>query len=411
MAYQLSDPSRLISTSDPVFTQSPEAAMKDTDDLVQPVTRKGQFFVLPSVAERIQGLYRAIPIGHPSFELVRQLHLNLQQQQEQQQQQQQQLMQVTRNSESLSENLKCLSSITQAHRLHDTILKLSTTHCHPRTTVRAFPRNRNEPDHQMTVTLETYIGDVLIAYYLMGHSLAEIVEGPTTHEHWLKSIDNFENYSCRENDPLRWYRHWVVIHSTILRTLPLKKYLLGQYKITPICGIQGRCLPDNIEWIQPHYPFSGGCNPLLYAWGRSLLPAEPPLTFDPRQFYHTTTLRNFGPLGPAFRGRDSVRSVSVGSHVINYLQEPDYQPLETWEMENYECYVVRVASRVRHQKFWDWISELPRECYMNRPMTVEPPLVTIHYVGIGQIGEDQRREEAADFAAIVRERQRRELGL
>lgn len=372
MAYQLSDPFCLISTFSPAFLQSAEAELQHSSaNLLQTVTRKDQYFVLPSIAERIQGLYRAIPLRHPSNTLIRELYLDLEQVQ---------LLGVGEeemNTQNVSRNVNRLSSITNAHRLHNTILKCSTTHCDPIT-------NADPPQHELTVRLDTYLGDVLISYYLMGHSEAGMVEGVTTQKAWLKQLSR-EKMAENPYDTLRWYQYYVFLHSTLLRTMPMTTDQLEQYKLTPICGIKGITVPYHTNYVQPHYPFLGKAHLALEIRDTSVIP----VVFDNHDFFHTTTFREFGPLGPAFqfRGRDSIRTVKMGrQNLVAPLVSPQYMTLPAWKVEEEGRHAIESLSiqnwftpEPPPGHLWAWLSELPRECYKNRPMTVESPTVTINF--------------------------------
>lgn len=345
-AYQLCDPSRLISVHE-------ISSLKDKK-LVGCESEHWQ--VLPSVAERLEGLYRAIPQSHAGKDLARELWLDAKQLNDEE---------ITGDA-SFSASIQQLHSLLKAHRLHNLLLSKSTINCRP---PPADPSIAIYNDLTMTVTLDQYMGDVLLANYLMAHAIAGLVEGPTTYEKWIQHLTRQQD---EEATPLDGYQYWIFLHSTILRTLPMKPEWLQQMRLQPICGVQGKAGAD---YISPPYPFLAPettnnalkvlAGPLQRRQGNHHLWA------------HSTRLDDFGPLGPAFRGRDRVRTVvmnpgsllrHLGMFHAFYGMGVALPPATTtlysvWFQES--------------QTETSWMVNLSKDCYRNRPMTVQPPQITI----------------------------------
>jgi hypothetical protein len=272
--------------------------------------------------------------------------------------------------------------LCKAHKLHAAILsnviQNDPQHFDPSLPQDFRSQARPPPDDstRLSVSLERYLGDVLIAYYLMAHSIAGLVrEGAPTENKWVKKLqrsvfsspqlpasrrDDHDDFFDESDDeelprPLNatgWYHVWVYYHSTLLRISLLTEDQQERLGIDS----SGIHLPGGL--VQPHAPFFGSRKNLM-------LMATSYFTVQPRAAMRTT-LHRFGPLGPAFRGRDEITSVVMEADDIVYcinnavsmgsanasLLPPDPQVLQ-------------------------WMMELYQECKRTRPMTVTPPVVTI----------------------------------
>lgn len=392
-AYQLLDPCRLVPVRDIAAFTSPTRDLLESDHgcLLQEINGdEKQWYIVPSIAERIQALYRALPPSHPSNEDVRQLLLDLQHEPSL-------LSDDGITTSHFGTCLEELRSISKAHRLHDFILSEATISSSPPPADTGFAANATSEmraGSSLTTTLEQYIGDVLIAYYCMGHSIAGIVEGPTTHRRWTLDLLHPRRQEIVEG-PLHWYRRWVYLHSTILRTFPMTRQQLESYKLaSPPSGIQGRTEPRKTEYIHPHYCFLGTGTPVVgettAVVSDLIVPIANNSSSQRSKYIHKTRWNQFGPLGPAFRGRDRVQTHSISPGLlVNRLHNPCFGHSPTWlllaegrhfisDSPAMTCWFAPFTEAADGMdKLTRWIAILPRECSKNRPMTVQPPIVTI----------------------------------
>jgi hypothetical protein len=368
-AYQLQDPSRLrvllYGTTDD----------DDTSILSDSLANKDRWHVLPSVAEQVQSLSRALPSSHPLEEELRELVLDLQQE----------VILIIDNDEDVSKQLKRL---TKAHRLHASLLSRCTLNCRPircdpgfLTTRTTTPCSDDDPDPTtLTVTLEHYLGDILAAYYLLGHSISRIVQGGPTHRQWSQQITS--QLQQQSTDANVWYQIWIYFQSTLLRSFPLTPDQCTALKVLP-CGIRGRTVPQNVDYIHPHYPYIG-TGTLVVEETTDVVQAflQHTSVEDIPRLVHRTTLHHFGPLG-AYRGRDRVRSITMDpGSVVHRLHHPSFCIPPTWfllEQGRHEILDNPAfdAWFVGQDGVLQWMLELQEECGRSRPMTVQPPMVTI----------------------------------
>ncbi|CAB9508246.1 expressed unknown protein [Seminavis robusta] len=377
--------------------------------LLQPESHKG-WHTLPSVKERLEGLYRALPSTHPSNDALRELVQDLKLE----------LADATTTVSGPDVNfdtcLSFLKSVMKSHQLHDRILAKSTVRCEPTRADRGWATTHHAAvDHMnLTVTLDQYLGDVLVAYYLMGHSVAGLVEGPTNMKQWLRMVGVSTAQSARMVDPqgsnndasssLKAYRQWVFLHSTFLRTWPMTVQQLQHYKLTPICGITCRTDGMDLEYVQPPYCFVAEArqpmqgthqSTTLFGQLEAIRVHQDPYSMS-RQWGHQTIVNEFGPLGPAFRGRDRMRSLSLEPRdLVGYLYSEsctlarvshdsimppsvDYQRrLHRWLSLGQDPAPDELLDAGEGPTITSWMMELPRQCYRTRPMTVHPPMVSI----------------------------------
>lgn len=385
-AYQLVDPNKLR----PAKTLSNYRRSSRNDDskesLCQPITGdKEQWHIVPSVQERMESLYQALPAQHSSNEDVRRLWLDLQ------------ADPLILLSEEGIQNahfpstLQELHTLTLAHRRHEELVRECTVDANPPPATSGFTDN---PDIVLTTTLEQYIGDVLVACFLMSHLFAGMVEGCTTFSQWTKLV------STPDTQPVAIYKCAVFLHSNILRIYPMTKKQLRSYKL-PMVGIQGKTRTRAIEYIQPHYCF-------LNAKGFDLFDKATQQAAEKVQnllrTYYSLDMRwnSFGPLGPAFRGRDRVQSVhrpimdlAVCLQVIELRKRFSMNTPLMYSDDGQHT----LADDEGHTNTWftaemepndlasfpSWFFHLPRICFKSRPMTVEHPVVSIidHGVPMG----------------------------
>jgi hypothetical protein len=236
---------------------------------------------------------------------------------------------------------------------------------------------RQLPDSTcLSVSLERYLGDVLIACYLMAHSIAGLVrEGAPTEANWVQQLqdtvfspppsldtdddffddDSDDDYEEQQQqqcpprlDAAGWYHVWVYYHSTLLRISLLTRDQQERLGIDDSSGIP---LPGGL--VQPHAPFYGSRMQLML------------ISVQPRAAMRTT-LNQFGPLGPAFRGRDEMTSRVMEADDIVYGIN---SAISTG--------MASASLLPPNPQVLQWMRGLYQECRRTRPMTVAPPLVTI----------------------------------
>jgi hypothetical protein len=359
---------------------------------------KDHWHQIPSVCERIVSLYRAMPSSHPVNKELLELISDLKQGD-------QNFSQAHKSSSDvdLSSSYNQLQRCTKAHRLHASILAQCTVHSNPSPCSRYSAVNvtnvsASDPT-SLNVTLETYVGDVLCACYMMGHKVAGIIEGGFTHVDWCKHILSLVQKK-QTHYARSWYQFWVYLHSTLLRTFPFTPSqmmtLLGSTS-----GICGTSVPHNVDYIHPHYCYLGMeahlvqqttkvVRTLLLQLANSF--GEPPAVTT--RMAHQTTMNHFGPLGPSFRGRDEIRTRIMNPFsLLHRLHHPSYEIPTTWFLVQQKEHMI-IDSRTFHSWFAGtdtvvrWMLELKEECGKSRPMTVTPPIVTIEHVPLNRFMTD-----------------------
>jgi hypothetical protein len=369
----------------------PNTNHDSTKSLLQPLTGEiEQIHLVPSVQERIESLYRALPNSHSSHEGVRKLWLELQEGPP--------LLLMEEGiifSTHFRSSVQELHSVTLAHRWHEALVRACTVDGTPPRATMGF--GDNPAGAALTTTLDQYIGDVLMAYFVMGHVIAGIVEGRTSHSQWT------DHLLSPNPDPQRWYKRWVFLHSCILRTFPLTSNQLHHYKL-PLAGIMGRTDPQNVPYIHPHYCFLGGgarCTVVqettkvvsylarVCSFGADEF--EERIGDEPVIFRIDTRWNSFGPLGPAFRGRDHVQSVRMSPGPLAVLlSNPSFAMAPSWLMleegrhvihENvlyHAWFTSEVETSIESESLGSWFLRMPEICFKNRPMTVEPPVISLN---------------------------------
>lgn len=376
-AYQIGQPSIILPVFEKVTTHA--GAILSTNLL-----DNQQWHTLPSVAEGIQGLYRSLSPSHPLDTDVQALCLDLKKETPV-------LEGYTSFSSSTSGNFRSclvqLQKLTKAHRLHASLLSRCTVGSNPNACDPGFytltSRETARDPSSLTILLEHYMGDVLCVYYLLGHSIAGLVEGGPTHGQWINSL--LETIKQQNNDhsinAVVWYRLWVYFHSAILRTFPFSPLQLKTLGLLS-CGIQGVTVPGNLTYIHPHYPFMGTGTSVVRET-TELVQAFSERNAAILRADLRTTFNRFGPLGPSFRGRDRVHSRSMRiDFLLHRLEHPSYVIPSTWFLVEQKQHII-LDSPAFHSWFTSeddvilWMLESKEECGKSRPMTVSPPSVTI----------------------------------
>ncbi|KAL3912940.1 MAG: hypothetical protein SGARI_000903 [Bacillariaceae sp.] len=201
----------------PVPLDAP-APTSDTPFLhpIETVQNDPEFWCLmPSVKERLESLYSALPAEHPMNEDLRLLVLDLQDGDDDNTR-----FAVERNENNLVTKLQ---DVARAHRLHATMLRRCTVDVNPDlfTTQSIYTTAENaNTDLRLTISLARYVGDVSLASTLMAHSagLMGIVEGGPSLGLWVERLKNLEPDNAVIKDTKSWYQIMVYLHAAVLRT-------------------------------------------------------------------------------------------------------------------------------------------------------------------------------------------------
>jgi hypothetical protein len=389
-----------------IYSKSVKSPHKDEKYSIHCSTNLGKIYVLPTVRERVENLYKSIPSQHPLNGQVHELLLDIRNNEYEKpkydyekSEKRDVLMDGNdinfRKNMSFSTALKEVKKIVKSHKLHSKILTAAITSDPPHYE-RYFSATQNSrvarisDPTKLNVTLERYIGDVLVAYFLMGHSVSGIVEGaPITKEkNWIQKImqeikndegwprfSRLHSISPHHSSSLRistgaWYRAWVFLHSTILRTAPFSRQHVLALGIAPKCIDPSFFEQDDSDTLMtPHLPFTG----------MNKYKVMTQFSQHPRFESLKITSIDFGVLGPTYRGRDRVQSQVIqpmtaigvlvafdGLDASSSVFDSKYQHnsiLEEW--------VTGRDPSIR------WILDVHGEAAKSRPVNVLPPLVTI----------------------------------
>jgi hypothetical protein len=270
-----------------------------------PKVQEDMWRLIPTVKERLEGVYRAVPTSHPLKNRLRALVVDLQGDDGT----------ISENDETFTSLLFDLRKITHAHKLHATLLAACTINLEPEPFTRSIyltatnnVGNGAGDGQSLTVSLDQYIGDVLLSSCLMSHSadLSGIVEGGTSLNTWLESLLQ-ENSGRNARSS---YKSYVYMHGCFLRIMP--KTMEGASAVglaPPVAGIV----------MQRSF---GGGNPLLLQFKCFV---EDSLTFRNSRglavgrFCLECIFSEFGPLGPAFRGRDRITTTRIADGDFGYM--------------------------------------------------------------------------------------------
>lgn len=228
-------------------------------------------------------------------------------------------------------------------------------------------------ENVLSVPLERYIGDVLCAYYLMGHE--NLIEGGLPESQLIQSIaKEFEIEADQvDADPTldaiptssvsasSWYRTWVFIHSSVLRLAPFS--WTQQSRL----GIFTSPQPPPVDvalgtLFRPPEAFTGCCKLAVMR------------TLSRLTNFSSLKVRfnNFGPLGPAFRGRDLVESISY--HPVSVMGMCIFFQQE--QLDDCSRPFVRAWAN-EEDAVIQCLLLLHEQSRKIRPMTVLPPLVSL----------------------------------
>ena len=323
--------------------------------------------ILPTVAERIETLHKNLDPEHPSFPAVAELRKSLQDD-------------TNKNEQRCNDFKSNVSSIVAMHRQNTVCFSLHARIL--RDAVRANPKSREgylslgqQCDRVMTVKIERYIGDVLCAYYMMGHVSAGLVEGGPTEEQWIDSLSEdigcldlvdscaADNLTPQGVPSSAWYRAWIFLHSNLLRNAPFTTKQQARLGIHSTADQEA-----NVPLQGAPVPFAG-CKKAGLMRGLSRIS-----NFESIRI----TYKDFGRLGPTFRGRDLIQTQTIYplSPIGTVVAFETLSPLEYSRKENETLEFLR-QWRDEGDHVIRWMLQMHEESYKTRPMTVSPPLVTI----------------------------------
>jgi hypothetical protein len=279
---------------------------------------------IPTVEERVDQLFKCLCSSHPQFSHVSELRLDLRVNFEAQ------LTLVCKQTKKLvfEDIFMLLRRLTRSPRLHSEIL------------VHAIHSNPLDKESEDSNLLSHYIGDVLSVTYLMSQSHLRIVEGGPTNATFLKNLRRLpKGDSC--------YRSWVYMHSSILLC---KSFSDEQRK---------RLGTPEFSGLSEMIPTDLYINDLFLS---SVL---------------TLVFNEFGPLGPAFRGRDLVRHADIpGRALFAFWMGNEQGETATNALE--------------------WMMLVHEQSRKARPMTVRAPVVRLC-----RLVTEHTRPTAVTFPNIV----------
>ena len=241
---------------------------------------EADMFVLPSVLKRLQCLKKFLSLtSHPLYEMVSNLIVSFRGEVSKKRFRSDEWSDVS--FELIFADLKTL---THPFCLHYQMLKRALFSNPPLKTSNG----------EYAIPLSRYLGDVLAATILLGHEAAGFMEGGKRQElKWiLRAFAILQGQSARKDRALENYRRWVYLHSTVLRTAPLSGKQMMHMGLVNEDILNDLYPPeineeDKAEWLI--------CQPQPCKCNRKFIRFNE----DPLQI----KIHEFGPLGPAYRGR------------------------------------------------------------------------------------------------------------
>uniref|UniRef100_A0A7S3P6M9 F-box domain-containing protein n=1 Tax=Amphora coffeiformis TaxID=265554 RepID=A0A7S3P6M9_9STRA len=253
------------------------------------------WIMVPSLYDRLCDLYKHIPSGHPMVNTIRQMRDDL------------------AHDIVIDGYTRAFNHFADVFNLYQKLLRVQRMH----SAILHHVLRSNPMEKEGAVNLDRYVGDVLCVAYLFHQDMLRLIEGgPTT----LSLMQNLTaSKSC--------YLSWVHLHSSILRVKPFTSAQRHRLGIPEFCGLSEMGVPND-EFHQ------------------FFLSSEMTLVF-----------REFGPLGPAFRGRDIVRLREIPARGLFAYMSNERGAVEELAME--------------------WLCLVHEQTRKARPMTVRPPQVRL----------------------------------
>jgi hypothetical protein len=261
--------------------------------------------LIPTVQESVEELCKRMPSAHALRYIATELRAELRTELY--------FEEFARKRVVFEELFPAQQQIVNAHKLHAKILSDA---------IRFDPL-----DGGNTTSLEQYIGDVLVVAYLINQSTLRLVEGGPT-------IATFARVLHKEPENSLGYKSWVFMQSSILRVKPFTSNQRLRLRIPDLCKVS-EFLPND-----------------CYLNERFL------------SCKMTVVLDDFGPLGPAFRGRDTVSLRDISARrLFAFFISNDTRMQDLRETS---------------QGALDWLCLVHEEARKSRPMTVRSPLVRFY---------------------------------
>jgi hypothetical protein len=401
--------------------QSMETAVKEWK-LVGPVnlsdrdTKKRQtqhgkiLHLFPTVRDQVEVLFRNISLSHPLAGSVRDLRNELLDPSRSSSLGVDRAMRDEEDDNAFFVALSSMIKLTRSHRMHAYILKraMESSPTHWERGYSGARSHYRQPSNSsnvgggniLTVTLERYLGDVLIVYCLMGHVAAGIVDSPISETDWMNSVLQDLQRQGRQQQPQQGlsiaacnsfrlvttpattlYRAWILLHSTLLRTAAFTGDQQMLLNIATI--VQDKANGNDITTattssalLRPHKPFAG-CRKFKYIQLLRTMDSLEPIRI---------TFNDFGRLGPTFRGRDLIQSHTVDANscldaIVAFEQLTKDDAIYDCDRPLNSIPPFLRSWILGDSSTWIWLKEMHTEGAKVRPLTVTPPLVTVRCTG------------------------------
>ena len=302
-------------------------------------------YYIPSALDRMKCLRNSLNVLHPLRDSVHELIVNVDEDEEFD----------SRDLSGFKASFSALQKVIKAHKLHGAILN------------RAL---YDEPIlDKNKVPLHRYVGDMLIIYFCMGHSVSNIVEGVSENK-WINALMGKFESPHRDKKVLGsndWYQLYACLHSTMLRTFPLLKHQLLRLGIATdgMVNIMAQGKSYNSTSLLPQ--------PKQFRGMKKAQLVEK-IGECQTQCGLTCKIFEFGSLGPlfTFRGRDNLRylqltPVTLGVESIVFVEE--------MPISEVNCMNIPLLHILRDDTFEPVLQLMQayRESKKVHPMNVAPP--------------------------------------
>ncbi len=316
-------------------------------------------YLVPSILDRLKCLRRSISNRHPLYDGIHELVVDLE--------------------SNCCEEETCdgdgtrnfgfvyaiFKGILKPHKLHSLLLQR---------TIYDNMIHKETNNKSRSTSIHRFMGDILIVYFLMGHVASGIVEG-VNESNWISQLSKTDiEGNDMDTTTYLWYQRFICYYSTLLRTLPLtsdQMIRMGLANEEIIRQKLCRFKPSQGgSFLIPQSPYCKGANKTAIL--EKILSHEDSVSIS-------CTLYDFGPLGPAFRGRDNVRftHLTAARPGIEVIEALDQIPFS-----QYNCShdVSDVLASLRSNQF-DPLSELinlHRESKKTIPINVKSGSIEVH---------------------------------
>jgi len=244
---------------------------------------------LPSVFDRLQSLHQNLPTSHSMYESVKELIDAINNY-------------IEKRAYGYYNEDRDMSSFQSIFYLFQQTLKIYKLHANILKTAIygdvVYSSNAQLHDDGSTIDLQLnqYLGDVYIAFIGMGNICSGLIEG-VSEEKWLNCIikNNTRNDIPTITSKI-WYQNWVFLHSILMRSIQLSNLEMNEFGLSRDGTVIKSAMLSNDNILK--------MPPLLYQ-GVSKTRAVLTLYRKLRQSdgLMSVVFRQFGPLGPSFRGR------------------------------------------------------------------------------------------------------------